>query len=145
MSITVSALSNWLRSLGDDDSVHIDEGGLRLVSDDEPEAYTEIGGKPDTAQKDVVGYIAKVSRAIAANTFTLRDVLFLLTIKDSFDEVESDLPLPYTLFETVSRAAEWASVEICRLEGNYPALHEVYTGYFYEAIALRKEVKKLKQ
>jgi hypothetical protein len=44
--ITVKELKRWLDTLEDDDSVSIDEGGISLLSDQQPDAYLEVGGEP---------------------------------------------------------------------------------------------------
>lgn len=44
--IPVRELQRWLDTLEPGDGVSIDEGGLALVSDGDPEAYLEVGGEP---------------------------------------------------------------------------------------------------
>lgn len=43
--ISVRELQRWLDTLEPNDSVSIDDGGLALVSNGDPEAYLEIGGE----------------------------------------------------------------------------------------------------
>lgn len=42
--ISADELIAWLRTLPPDSSVSIDEGGLTLVCDKDPDAYLELGG-----------------------------------------------------------------------------------------------------
>lgn len=45
--ITVTELKRWLNTLPAGDSVAVDEGGLTLVSEKDPNAYLEVGGVPE--------------------------------------------------------------------------------------------------
>lgn len=48
MAMTVGEVKEWLNSLDDDDLVGIDDGGLALVSVNNPEdIFIEIGGVPE--------------------------------------------------------------------------------------------------
>lgn len=47
MAMPVRELRGWLDTLGDDQLVGVDEGGLCLVVAGDPEPYLEIGGMPD--------------------------------------------------------------------------------------------------
>jgi hypothetical protein len=50
--IAVSELKRWLDTLSSTDGVGVDEGGLTLVSYEEPEVYLEIGGSVDKDDED---------------------------------------------------------------------------------------------
>ena len=49
--IVVSELKRWLDTLSPTDAVGVDEGGLALVSCDDPEVYLEVGGYLAEADK----------------------------------------------------------------------------------------------
>lgn len=44
MSMTVKDVIKWLKTLSADDAVYVDEGGLTLMSENDPDAYLEVGG-----------------------------------------------------------------------------------------------------
>ncbi len=46
MSMDVKEIKDWLDTLDPDDGVGVDEGGLCLVVEGEPDCYLEIGGIP---------------------------------------------------------------------------------------------------
>jgi len=47
MSINVKDVIKWLQTLSADDAIYIDEGGLSLVSENDGEAYLEVGGQSE--------------------------------------------------------------------------------------------------
>lgn len=47
MTMTVKDVIKWLKTLSADDAVYIDEGGLTLMSENDPDAYLEVGGESD--------------------------------------------------------------------------------------------------
>ena len=53
--ISVTELKRWLETLENDDSVYVDEGGLTLCSEGDPEAYLEVGGERDDDSDDDFG------------------------------------------------------------------------------------------
>lgn len=44
MSMTVKDVIKWLKTLSADDAIYVDEGGLTLMSENDPDAYLEVGG-----------------------------------------------------------------------------------------------------
>jgi hypothetical protein len=52
MTIKVKDLIEWLETLDLNDMVYVDEDGLALCSELEPEAYIEIGGEADEEFED---------------------------------------------------------------------------------------------
>ena len=44
--MAVDEIKRWLDTLPPNDSVGVDEGGLQLVSHQDPDAWLEIGGMP---------------------------------------------------------------------------------------------------
>lgn len=52
MAIPIGELKRWLNTLEDTDAIGIDEGGLTLLSVDDPDAYLEIGGMPEGNEGD---------------------------------------------------------------------------------------------
>ena len=47
MTMTVKDVIKWLKTLSTDDTVYIDEDGLTLMSENDPDAYLEVGGESD--------------------------------------------------------------------------------------------------
>jgi hypothetical protein len=45
--IDIKELKRWLNTLGPDDCIYIDEGGLALCSANDLKACIEIGGEPE--------------------------------------------------------------------------------------------------
>ncbi len=52
MAMAASDIKEWLDTLGEDVAVGIDDGGLCLLSVDDPDIYLEIGGMPDSDGND---------------------------------------------------------------------------------------------
>lgn len=52
MSMTVKDVIDWLRTLPADDAIYIDEGGLNLMSEMDPDAYLEVGGQALEDEED---------------------------------------------------------------------------------------------
>lgn len=50
--LATKELIRWLKTLAPESSVWIDEGGLTLRTDSDPEAYYEVGGEPDEPEED---------------------------------------------------------------------------------------------
>lgn len=52
MAEPVKDLIAWLQALPENSSVGIDDGGLTLLCDENPDAYYEIGGMPEDEDED---------------------------------------------------------------------------------------------
>lgn len=50
-------LIEWLETLPEDCGISIDDGGLNLVCDADPDAYLEVGGIPEDVVMDMEAYI----------------------------------------------------------------------------------------
>jgi hypothetical protein len=50
-------LMEWLETLPEDSAISIDDGGLELVCDLEPDAYLEVGGVPEDVVDLMCSYI----------------------------------------------------------------------------------------
>lgn len=50
--MVISELKRWLDKLSPDDSVGVDEGGLTLMSYEEPDVYIEVGGYVGKGDED---------------------------------------------------------------------------------------------
>lgn len=50
--IHIQELKRWLNTLPPEAGISIDDGGLTLVCDEDPDAYLEVGGIPEIEEED---------------------------------------------------------------------------------------------